>query len=148
MKFLFDDEDNIKRLETFCGQWEGTPFRHHSGQCGFGCDCIHFIIRGLEYLGFTGIDIPWYSSDWHLHMREELLLEGLRENVPGVELRPDNPKDGDLILYKFGHVMSHVGWFLNNHVWQASVGVRLRSRIWEDEYWHKRRMLIYRVYMQ
>lgn len=145
MKFLFDDTDNVKKLESFCNEWKGTPFAHYKGQAGFGCDCIHFIVKGLECFGFD-INIPWYSPDFHLRDKKELLLNGLRANVPGIELGPDSlKKDGDLVLYKFGHVMSHVGWFLHDRIWQSMTGVRLGSRTWKDKYWYDRRALVYRI---
>lgn len=145
MKYLFDNTDKIERLREFCEPWRGTPFRHHSGQPGIGCDCIHFVIKGLEHLGFGHIDIPWYEKHFHLHNCEEVLLNGLRREIPGVELLPNNPINGDLILYKFGYVMSHIGWFLDDHVWSAMVDAKLNSRIWQDKNWYSRRRLIYRI---
>ena len=144
--YFFDDPKNIYKLDSFIQEWNGTLYKHHTGVCGVGCDCIHFIVRGLEYFGFSRINVPWYPKDWHLHNTEERLLNGIRKHFPPHnELEPNNPKSGDIILYKFGKTISHAGWFLKGEVYQALASKRIESRIWLDREWHKRRRKIFRL---
>lgn len=146
MKYFFDKEDNVERLRSFCNEWKGTPFRHHTGEKDFGCDCIHFIAKGLEHVGYGQFHLPWYSRDWHLNQKStELLLAGIKKYLRGEILPPNDPRNGDIVLYKFGYTISHASWFLDGRVWQAMVGVSLGARIWKDEYWYNRRKFIYRI---
>lgn len=145
-KYFFEIHENVERLKTFLKAWIGTPYKHHSGVKGLECDCIHLIYRGCEALALRVPDkIQWYPKDWHLHNKEELLLDGLREYLIADELPPENPINGDIVVYKFGHTRSHAGWFMDGHIIQALVGIGVEARTWNDRYWNRRKSLIFRI---
>lgn len=143
--YFFEIDENIEKLRTFLIEWHGTPYKHHAGKKGLECDCINLIAKGCEYLGKGHYDIQWYDKDWHLHNSDELLLNGLREQLKGDELPPEKPIDGDIILYRFGKTISHAGWYLAGYVYQALFRVGVERRTWNDAHWHKRRALIFRI---
>jgi cell wall-associated NlpC family hydrolase len=90
--------------------WEDTPYQHRQRCRGAGADCVGFPLGVCLNLGLLPdtIEIPYYSVQWHLHQRRELLIEtalglGCREKTRD-ELLP-----GDMILFKIGLVCSHTG---------------------------------------
>lgn len=119
MEYLFDSKESIARLREELESWENTPFRHLCGVKGMGCDCIHFVVRIIETFGLGPFKVPEYPKDWHLHRSEELLKRGLTSQVPHIEINPFDPKDGDILLFKFGRVCSHAGIFCDENVWQS-----------------------------
>ena len=149
MKYYFEIKENREKLEAILKSWEGTPYRHWSGVKKGGCDCIHFVIKVIEELGFGPFKIEKYPCDWHIHNNKELLLEGINRQlvIPGIaeKVDVDNPIDGDIILYKFGRVLSHSGLYYKGRVYQALDGIGVQSRRWEDKIWFVRKKHNYRI---
>ena len=149
MKFLSDDKEKLERLRGIVESWVNTPYQHWCGVKGEGCDCIHFVARSLEEMGYGPFTIPWYSKDWNLHNGAEVLLDGIREQLPHVEFdiefSLDMPIDADIVLFRFGKVNSHAGIFFDGHVYQALNKARVERRHWKDKVWYKRRTKILRV---
>lgn len=145
VKYLFEDPGKLEMLKAFLKDWLGTPYKHYSGVKGLECDCIHLIVRGCEALGIWLPKIPWYNRDWHLHNKEELLLDGIRKHLRADEFPAESPINGDIVTYKFGHTRSHAGWFVDGRVYQAIFGIGVQARTWNDEYWFKRRSIIFRL---
>jgi cell wall-associated NlpC family hydrolase len=111
--------------------WLRTPYHHQARIKGQGVDCAMFLgevfhragltppveVRSLRSLtpeqqasggnaGFSAcISIESYSPQWHLHQREEVyrgLVEQFGREIGGGLLLP-----GDVVLYQFGHCLSH-----------------------------------------
>lgn len=144
----FDDENNQIKLKNILSEWEGTPFRHHCGVKGLGCDCIHLVACVFSELGLlvlTKKSIPDYPKDWHLHNTRELLKDGLFKalNVERVDL--SNLMNGDIILSHYGKAASHAGIFCDGYVYQALNGVGVRRINFSDRKFRKRMRFAYRV---
>ena len=126
--------------------WLETPYHHRQrvkGKNG-GVDCIQFLVGvALEigvYPGDPGQEIPYYSTEWHLHKNEELLRTemakiGMREK-PVCEAQVC-----DVLGFKFGKAMAHLGVLTGKNlivhalmqppskVCQARLVGRLRKRV-------------------
>lgn len=142
MTNFFADEQKQKALGEILSSWEGTPFRHWCGVKGEGCDCIHFVVRVLEEIGYLRagrVKIPWYPHDWHLHNDEELLLKGLRKYLIYEDVACNNPVNGDIILFNFGKTNAHTAFFLDDHLYHAVLGVGVLCSPWTEKAWYKRR---------
>jgi NlpC/P60 family putative phage cell wall peptidase len=95
--------------------WQGTPFAHLQSCKGVASDCVGLVIGVFKALGC--IDPQWfprpYAQHWHVHKNQELLLETLQEfgftEKPAGDLLP-----GDLLVFRFGRVSSHVGLYVGN----------------------------------
>jgi len=93
--------------------WTGTPFRHAASLKGVGVDCIHLVEAVLCAVGLVKSQglLPSYSPDWHLHLRRELLIEGLRQHCDEVE----GPYQvGDILVYRYGRTASHCGLYIGD----------------------------------
>jgi cell wall-associated NlpC family hydrolase len=143
--YLFEDEKNLEELEKTLKEWVGTPFKHYCGVKKGGADCIHFVARVLEEFGKGPFKIPWYPADWHVHNTTELLLEGI---ISQLEFEPgdiDDPENGDIVLYKFGKVISHAAIYLNGFIYQSVLKDGVLELQWFDPVWYKRRKMVLRV---
>ncbi len=147
MKYYFEDPERQAQLKTELDEWMGTPYRHWAGVKGEGCDCIHFVARVFEGLGFGPFKIERYPRDWHLHNFEELLMKGLRRELKNVEELPldTEPMNGDVVLYRFGKTSSHSAIFFDNHVYQALTGMGVERRHWADKQWFRRKTMMMRL---
>ena len=151
MGYYFEDLEKQADLKAIIDSWAGTPFRHWAGVKGEGCDCIHFVARVFEEMGFGPFKIESYNKDWHIHNPEELLLLGLRrelkkhftiEELPAAKVEPMN---GDIVVYRFGRAASHSAIYYDMHVYQSITGVGVERRHWNDKQWHKRKFLTMRL---
>lgn len=87
-------------------QWLNTPYHHQARVKGIGVDCAQFVAAVYEDISGQTINTPVYSPEWHLHNKEEKLLDilhsfGCREK--------ENAEPGDILTFKFGRVNSHLG---------------------------------------
>lgn len=91
-------------------QWIGTPFQHAQHCKGKGCDCIGLVIGVFQALGCLPPNYitPAYSRQWHAHKNEEVLL-GAALGMGFIEKPGVQPEVGDLLVFKFGRVISHAG---------------------------------------
>jgi cell wall-associated NlpC family hydrolase len=93
-------------------QWLKTPWHHLACTKGAGVDCVG-ILRGVyNNVGLTNIadsDIPYYPADIMLNRSEETVLDVISRYAKEV----DEPKTGDVILWKFGRIYSHAAIVLN-----------------------------------
>lgn len=94
--------------------WLGTPYHHHARVMGVGVDCAQILVAVALDLGFLterqALLVPNYPPEWHLHNREEHLLDYL-ELLGCVKV--SNPLPGDIMCFKFGRTCSHVGILIN-----------------------------------
>lgn len=142
MRSYFESLARQNDLRKILTSWEGTPFRHWCGVKGEGCDCIHFVTRVLEEVGYlmTGlVKIPWYPADWHLHNEEELLLAGLEKYLKYDNVGCSNPINGDILLFNFGKTNSHTAFFMDDHLYHAVFGIGVLRSPWMDKTWYKRK---------
>ena len=90
--------------------WVGTPYQHQAKCKGVGVDCA-MLIAGVAEDCKIDIDydfVPNYSKQWHLHNREEK-LKGILLDVGFIEIPLEDAKAGDVLGFKYGRVMSHIG---------------------------------------
>ena len=145
MKFYFDDIKKQKQLELILHSWLGTPYRHWAGVKGMGTDCIHFVARVLEEIGFGPFEIPEYSRDWHFHNDIELLFNGIKDRLTVQSVDLNKPLNGDIFLFKFGKTNSHSAIFYNEHLYQAVDKIGVLRLHWLDTKWHKRKQISFRI---
>lgn len=141
MDTFFTDEHKLATLRHQIKAWKDTPYKHWTRVRGKGCDCINFIIGALEPVGaFKGrvIIVPKYPRDWHLHHGQSLLVEGIKSQMDVIEVDKENPKNGDVILYKFGLQEAHGGIYLDGDVYQALTDIGVQPRRYDDDFFYKR----------
>lgn len=146
VKYYFESIEKQKALKKALDEWLGTPFRHHCGVKGLGCDCIHFGKRIYEELGLL-IDtvIPNYPKDWHLHNTRELLKEELIKNLNVEKVGLFDLINGDIILSHFGKAASHVGIYFDGYVYQAMNHVGVCKINFNDRKFKKYMRFAYRI---
>lgn len=118
----FDDAEKQAQLKQIMDSWLGTPFRHHCGVKGLGCDCIHFVARVFEEMGILKWRknlVPDYPRDWHLHNTRELLLERLVKEFNVVTVDLAAPMNGDILLSHYGQAASHAAIYFDGYAYQA-----------------------------
>jgi len=144
--YYFDDIEKQKELKRILDEWIGTPFRHHCGVKGLGCDCIHFVARVFEELGvMRNVTIPNYPKDWHLHNTRELLEEGIFRHLKVEKVSLSNFMNGDIICSHFGKAASHAGVFFDGYVYQALNEIGVRKINFSDKKFRARMKFAYRI---
>ncbi len=85
-------------------KWLGTPYHHAARVRGAGCDCMTLLLETFSAVGLvSGVELPEYTKDWNLHRSAEIYLDGLFPHAA----RVDEPKTGDIAMYRFGRAVSH-----------------------------------------
>ena len=96
--------------------WQDTPYHHHARVKGVGVDCAQLVVGVAYETGLLNDDdlarIPNYPTQWHLHNREEKLLETL-DSYGCVEKNKEDTLPGDIICFQFGRTTSHLGIMIN-----------------------------------
>lgn len=90
--------------------WVGTPYHAQAHLKGIGVDCIGLIIGVAKAVGVLAPTYrpPIYSQEWHWHSNEELLQETLTlMQCPCLPVGQHQP--GDMLVFQYGRVSSHVG---------------------------------------
>lgn len=90
--------------------WINTPYHHHARVKGVGVDCAQLLCAVYEACGLVPHINPGnYAHDWHLHRGEEVFI-GWLEWVGAREVRaPEQPRPGDVVLFRYGRAYSHGG---------------------------------------
>lgn len=84
--------------------WLRTPYHHQARVKGAGVDCAQLLIQVYSKVGLVPeIDVGNYPHDWHMHNGEERFLGWIQKYGKQVE----QPKAGDIALFKFGRCVSH-----------------------------------------
>jgi cell wall-associated NlpC family hydrolase len=98
------ERDERARVVAIALTWERTPYRHGAHLKGKACDCT-FVADVYEEAGLIGhVDIEVYSPQFMLNQREEKYLGYVQRYAHEIA---GPPQPGDLVLYKFGRVLSH-----------------------------------------
>lgn len=94
--------------------WNDTPYHHQAMVKGIGVDCAQ-LVAGIGFAtGCAPLQvIPTYSTQWHLHNKEERLLETLH-SFGCQEINIDDAQPGDILTFTFGRVNSHLAILLDN----------------------------------
>lgn len=111
-------------------RWINTPFE--DGQCvkGVGTDCAMLCfgvaVESKILDPKTRKLIPNYSPEHHFNSSEELLEKqliafGCKETV--------NPKPGDMVLFRYGKCMSHVGIVINERPFQIIHAMKTMGKV-------------------
>lgn len=115
MRELVEARGGVTRQELIDAAytWIGTPYVHRQRLKGKACDCIQFLIGVCEDLNIfpewvdKEIGTTQYSTEWHLHNNEELLIKHVE--LIGLEERPIRQRlKGDLIGFQFGNATAHL----------------------------------------
>ena len=148
MKYYFENLEKQKQLKKILDEWIGTPFRHHCGVKGLGCDCIHFVGRVLEEVGLLSWKkdlIADYPSDWHLHNTRELLKEAIERELNVEEVGFDNLINGDIILSHYGQASSHAAIYFDEHIYQAINDIGVCKTHISDRVFRRQMKFAYRI---
>lgn len=118
--------------------WLDTPYHHQARVKGVGVDCAQLVAAVAEECGFIepGTVIQNYSPEWHLHNKEEKLVDLLFE-FKCVEKTGEPIAPGDILVFKFGRVCSHLGiatafgMFIHARIDQGKVVLNSLSGDWQ-----------------
>jgi hypothetical protein len=156
MKYFFEDEKKREILYQELKTWLRTPFKHHVGVKGIGCDCIHFVLRVYECDKLGAIRpgilrVPNYPKDWHIHNDIELLYNKFKSLSQFEELEikegfpTEAPLDGDVYLHKYGLANSHSSIYCRNYIYHSINDVGVQDTVWYDEKWSSTRKCGFRM---
>ena len=147
-EYYFDDPENRKHLKEILDGWIGTPWRHHSGVKGMGCDCIHFVARVFEEMGILiwRKDLfPHYPRDWHMHDTRELLAESIEKEAKVEKVGLENLMDGDIILSHYGKAASHAAIIFDGYVYQSVTRIGVMKINFKDKLFQRQMRFAYRL---
>jgi NlpC/P60 family putative phage cell wall peptidase len=89
--------------------WLATPYVHQQSCKGVGVDCVGLLYGVCQSLGLMpGYVMPVYSTEWHIHNNQELLVEQLTQ-LGCTRITVEEAQPGDLLVMQYGRVSSHVG---------------------------------------
>ncbi|MBS0200666.1 MAG: hypothetical protein JSR70_09470 [Proteobacteria bacterium] len=87
-------------------RWLGTSYHPAGDVLGVGVDCAMLLVRVFVDTGLVPpLDPRPYPPDWHLHRDRERFLGWVQDYADKV----DDPRPGDVALFRFGRAMSHGG---------------------------------------
>lgn len=116
--------------------WDGTPYHHQACVKGIGVDCAQFmagIAKSLNLIPANAKLPTDYSPQWHLHNREEKLVEQLLA-FGCVQIDIADTKPGDIIGFKIGRAVGHLGLMLNNNQFIHSQNLIVPCRVTINSY--------------
>lgn len=86
--------------------WVGTPYHHAARVKGVGVDCAQLVIAVYVAAGLLPDLVPAaYPADWFLHRDTERLLEHVTTHCEATA----TVAPGDLVTFRFGRAVSHIG---------------------------------------
>lgn len=119
-------------------EWVGTPYKHYASIKGVGADCALFIMKVYENVGLIKfVQPPYYPKDWAFHNPTGEIFDKAVASYC-VEITKEEVKLGDIILYKFGKVLSHGSIVVEDNMIvhsEINIGVKLSNRWtcdWKD----------------
>lgn len=146
MNYYFDDPQRVDELRKILNEWLGTPFRHACGMKKLGVDCIHMVKGVMAEIGIESPSVPKYSKDWYMNSSKDILLEGLTK-VKRLELQEHGttPQSGDIIIFRFGHIDSHIAIYCDGELYHSVVGVGAIKSSSRDPHFRHRIQKVFRV---
>lgn len=156
---LFKDDGQWNRVVRIADDWVGTPYRHLQMVKGRGADCALFLAAVLLEAGvFNNVSYDYYSKDWFMHTKHELIIEGLlrhlEQNVSNGYLGKvvHYPKFEDLVrgdIVGFSTVTSgatnHASMYLGNSKMIHSVYGRDVRKTQFGSFWKRKITVLFRV---
>lgn len=86
--------------------WLGTPYHHMAKIKKAGVDCGQLLVAVYTECGLVEpFETGDYPADWMLHRDEERYLGWVKKFA----VETDDPKPGDIVVWKFGRCISHGG---------------------------------------
>lgn len=126
---LLSNKESVKgRLYSQHDKWKGVKYKM-GGLSKNGIDCSGFVY--LTYLELFGIQLPRSTSS---------------QSQIGKKIQTDKLRSGDLVFFKTGRKVMHVGIYLENNSFlhaSAKKGVmisRLDDPYWKSKYWQTKRV--------
>jgi|YNPMSStandDraft_2_1061718.scaffolds.fasta_scaffold02571_5 cell wall-associated NlpC family hydrolase len=127
MRWLFLNDEIWNKVKEELLSWLNTPYKHMCGVKSRGVDCNQFVAVALTNAGvMDGFEYDYYSTDWFLHLDNELILDYVRrnkiflkENIDLVELPPtEEVMRGDYLGFSYNSpkgLVNHVGVMLDDN---------------------------------
>jgi cell wall-associated NlpC family hydrolase len=98
-------DEQRQRVVEVARTWLRTPYHHQGRVKGVGVDCATLLAEVACEAGLVErVEIPFYSSQWHLHRGEERYLDTVLCYAREIEW---SPGPGDIVLWRFGRCFSH-----------------------------------------
>ncbi|RLA02590.1 MAG: hypothetical protein DRQ42_00170 [Gammaproteobacteria bacterium] len=143
--FYFDKPENIDKLSQAIKGWQGTPWMLNARIKHRGADCSNYVAGVLVDSGARNrILIPAHSDWYFLHTKDDVLVDGtINLGVENGDF--NNPKDGDIIMYKVGKSIAHTGIYLKGTVHHSLYGMGVTDMPWLNRKWQKRKRFVFRL---
>ena len=144
MIFYFDDPNNVDKLVQALKDWHGTPWMFNARVKGQGADCSNYVAGVLIDCGARGkIIVPPHPNWYFIHKEDNRLLDGII-NL-GVEENNSSPNDGDLIMFKVGKSIAHIGIYYNKHIYHSLYKLGTSIISWNSRPWQRRKRFVFRL---
>lgn len=102
--WTLQEQSGRSRVVEEAKTWIGTPYHHAASVKGAGVDCGTLLIEVYSDAGIIERFKPRkYSRQFHLHRDEEWYKQYVETWATPVE----DPKPGDLVLFKVGRLYAH-----------------------------------------
>lgn len=151
----FSTPERLERFQSSCESWLGTPFAGNSESKGpkGGVSCQKLLGSILRE---CGLDIPHIQDAPMAHARTAHNDQSLIENAAvewerlgiGVRLPTESniPIVGDILGFKIGHILHHVGLYYGNSSFiHVVTGSRVSFSSLLDPTWQSRLRLLFRI---
>jgi len=166
---FFHEEERWQAFSKEVQSWEGTPYRHQTMIKGRGADCTMFIGAVWLSMGIlTEVKSDYYAKDWHLHNKEEFVLDQFHEHWnkfagEGLKIIKVNSREidtfyrGDVLCFSCtptgitNHATIWFGYFEKtkekNQMYNSINGHGV-CRLTYGSFWQKRLTTIFRVVLE
>lgn len=108
----FTSEQRIEALHTSAKALDGTPWKAHSKSPGYGMSCHFAVAWVLEQAGHRLSDVPDGASNWSKHHTRSIMEDWLDASPAFRSVPLDDPAPGDVIGFKVGLCIHHLGLIL------------------------------------
>ena len=161
---LFEDDRQWDLLLDILKSWEGTPYRHLQMVKGRGADCTLFLGGVFLEAGILkNVEYDYYSRDWHIHTKEELVMDSLmkhlelnvRKGLSAVKFVSEKINNGDMPglvrgdLLGFSTVLTgvtnHASIYIGGQKMVHSINGRGVSKVQFGNFWKNKLTVIFRI---
>lgn len=107
---MTESEGRVALVET-AKLWLGTPYRNSGVIRGVAANCAMLmfgIARDAGVLGPDAQEPKWYSPQFHVHQREERLVDRVM-GYKLTEIAESDIRPGDIVAYLTGQSHGHLG---------------------------------------